>query len=50
MTMMSILASRERTIDQWHVLPGKAGLEVNQIYIYTESLRDSIIECVPAKA
>lgn len=50
MTMMSVLASRERTIEQWHVLLEKAGLKVNQIYTYTESLRDRIIECVPAKA
>lgn len=50
MTMMSVLASRERTVEQWHVLLGKGGLKVNQIYTYKETLRDIIIEYVPAKA
>jgi demethylsterigmatocystin 6-O-methyltransferase len=46
-TMMSSLASRERTLDQWKTLAAKAGLKINQIYTYTNSLRDSILECVP---
>jgi demethylsterigmatocystin 6-O-methyltransferase len=46
-TMMSVLASLERTEEQWYALMEKAGLKINKIYTYTTSLRDSIIECVP---
>ncbi|KAF2752864.1 S-adenosyl-L-methionine-dependent methyltransferase [Pseudovirgaria hyperparasitica] len=47
-TMMSCLASMERTEDQWFALIEKAGLKTNKIYKYTQSLGDSIIECVVA--
>lgn len=45
--MMSSLASMERTREQWYALLEKAGLKINKIYVYTTSLQDSIIECVP---
>jgi demethylsterigmatocystin 6-O-methyltransferase len=48
MVMMVGFASMERTEDQWHSLIEKAGLKINNVYTYTNSLRDSIIECVPA--
>ncbi|KAH8689511.1 O-methyl transferase B [Talaromyces proteolyticus] len=46
-TMMSALASRERTVEAWSELMQKAGLKINRIYTYTESLQDSILEVVP---
>ena len=48
MTMMSTLASLERTYDQWYELAAKAGLKIVKMYRYTISLQDHIIECVPA--
>lgn len=48
LVMMVGLASMERTEDQWHSLIEKAGLKINKVYTYTNSLRDSIIECVLA--
>lgn len=48
-TMMACLASRERTKSQWNDLIAKAGLRIKNVYTYTESLRDSVIECVPAE-
>ncbi|KAH6679190.1 S-adenosyl-L-methionine-dependent methyltransferase [Halenospora varia] len=44
--LMAGLASVERTREAWCELIEKAGLKINQIYTYTASLRDSIIECV----
>lgn len=44
--LMAGLASVERTREAWYELVEKAGLKINQIYTYTASLRDSIIECV----
>jgi demethylsterigmatocystin 6-O-methyltransferase len=48
MLMMATLASRERTEEQWYQLLEGAGLKINKIYTYTGSLKDSIIEAVPA--
>ena len=48
MQMMASLASMERTKDQWYALIESAGLKINNIWTYTTSLRDSIIEAVPA--
>ncbi|KAH8433916.1 uncharacterized protein LDX57_011552 [Aspergillus melleus] len=45
--MMTTLAARERTQDQWYQLLNSAGLKVNKIYTYTATLKDSIIETVP---
>lgn len=47
MTMMVALASRERTAEAWSELMEKARLKIQRIYTCTESLRDSILECVP---
>ena len=44
--MMSALASCERTKAQWEALIPETGLKINKIYKYTDSLEDSIIECV----
>ncbi|PWY86728.1 S-adenosyl-L-methionine-dependent methyltransferase [Aspergillus heteromorphus CBS 117.55] len=48
MQMMTTLAARERTQEQWYALLEGAGLKINRIYTYTASLKDSIIEAVPA--
>jgi demethylsterigmatocystin 6-O-methyltransferase len=47
LTMMTVMASRERTARAWYELMEKAGLKIQRIHTYTESLRDSILECVP---
>ncbi|KAK2606306.1 hypothetical protein QQS21_003237 [Conoideocrella luteorostrata] len=44
--MMTVLGSRERSKAQWETLIARAGLQINAIHEYTESLGDSIIECV----
>lgn len=46
--MMSALGSLERTKEMWYALLEKAGLKIVEIYTYTASLQDAIIECVPA--
>jgi demethylsterigmatocystin 6-O-methyltransferase len=46
--MMTSLASRERTTEQWYKLLEGVGLKVNKMYTYTSSLNDSIIEVVPS--
>ncbi|KAL1967368.1 hypothetical protein VTN77DRAFT_3152 [Rasamsonia byssochlamydoides] len=46
--MMTTLASREWTEEQWYSLLEGAGLKINKISTYTGSLKDSIIEVVPA--
>ena len=48
LVMMTALAALERTQDQWGSLIQKAGLKINKVYMYTTSLQDSVIECVPA--
>lgn len=48
MMMMTTLASRERTEEQWYKLLEGAGLKINRIYTYTSSLKDGVIEAVPA--
>lgn len=48
-TMMTCLSSLERTREQWTDLIAKAGLKISKVYTYTESLRDSVIECVPVE-
>ncbi|KAJ5729745.1 uncharacterized protein N7483_004253 [Penicillium malachiteum] len=47
-TMMTTLASHERTITQWYALMEKAGLKIKQIYTYNTRY-DSVLECVPAE-
>lgn len=48
MTMLTALSAIERTETQWIELIPKAGLKIKKIHRYTESLGDSIIECVLA--
>ncbi|KAJ5612656.1 hypothetical protein N7510_005850 [Penicillium lagena] len=45
-TMMTTLASQERTEEQWHTLMEKAGLKIRKIYTYSPRC-NSVIECVP---
>lgn len=45
--MMASLAGMERTERQWIAMLDLAGLRVQQIYPYTEKLRESIIVAVP---
>lgn len=45
--MMATVAGMERTERQWVALLGSAGLRVQQIWPYTEKLRESIIVAVP---
>ncbi|KAI9711980.1 MAG: hypothetical protein M1820_001688 [Bogoriella megaspora] len=47
LTMMTCLASLERTYDQWYELAAKAGLKIVKMHMYTYSLQDHIIECFP---
>lgn len=44
--MMAALAARERTRAQWEALVPRAGLRIRDVFRYTESLGDSVIECV----
>ncbi|KAL4894319.1 S-adenosyl-L-methionine-dependent methyltransferase [Aspergillus ambiguus] len=48
MLMMAALGARERTQEQWNKLLQSAGLKINKVYTYTESLKDSIIEAIAA--
>lgn len=45
--MMTVLASKERTEEEWHALLALAGLKAKKVVQYTASLGDSIIEAVP---
>lgn len=47
-TMMACFSSLERTRKQWQDLTARAGLKIVKVYTYTESLGDSVIECVSA--
>jgi demethylsterigmatocystin 6-O-methyltransferase len=47
LAMMSSLASKERTDEQWHALIDAAGLQILKIVPYTAILNDSIIVAVP---
>ncbi len=49
LTMMSSLASMERSEKQWRSLLEEAGLKIQTITPYTEETRDSIIVAVPSK-
>lgn len=46
-TMMAGLASKERTEKQWVILLDSAGFSIAERYVYTESLRDTVLACVP---
>ena len=47
MTMMTALASIERTREHWYELLQSAGLKIRRIWTYS-SLQDSVIEAVVA--
>ena len=47
LTMMSALASRERTREQWYALLEAARLKIERILPYTFPLQDSVIVAVP---
>jgi len=49
MIMMASASSMERTEQQWIDLLDSVGLEIAHTYVYTESLKDSILACVPMK-
>jgi demethylsterigmatocystin 6-O-methyltransferase len=45
--MMALLAAQERTKKQWDYVLEAAGLEIQEVYTYTDELQDSIIVAVP---
>ena len=47
LTMMTALASMERTQSQWYTLLESVGLKIVNIYIYKVSNQESIIATVP---
>lgn len=47
MVMMSCMAAKERTKDQWYALMEQAGLKILDIYEYTSRMNDSIVVAVP---
>ncbi|KAL4867166.1 S-adenosyl-L-methionine-dependent methyltransferase [Aspergillus spectabilis] len=47
LTMMTMLASLERTNEQWYVLMEKAGMRIRRIYESKEAVTESVMECVP---
>jgi O-methyltransferase domain len=47
LTMMSALASMERTHEQWSALLDSMGLKITKTYVYTPSLHESVIVAVP---
>lgn len=48
MTMMMGICAKERTEEQWKKVIEDAGLKIKNVYTYTRSLNDCLIECVPA--
>lgn len=48
LTMMASLGAVERSEAQWEAIITKAGLKIRNVFTYTQTLRDSVIECVPA--
>lgn len=49
MTMLSVMASLERSENQWHALLESAGLKIGKIYPYNGETQDSIIVAVPIR-
>ena len=47
LTMKAALGSMERMVEQWYALLEEAGLRVLEIYMYTTTLHDSVVEAVP---
>ena len=46
LTMMSALASMERTRSQWAALLGSVGLKIADVYTYTPSIYESVMRVV----
>lgn len=46
LAMLTCLAVREMTEDQWYMLVASAGLKIEKIYQCTEEIQDSIIVVV----
>lgn len=49
LTMMASMSAIERTEKQWIKLLDSVGFEIAHTYVYTESIKDSILACVPKK-
>jgi demethylsterigmatocystin 6-O-methyltransferase len=47
LTMMSSLAAKERTHEQWIALLDSVGLKILDIFVYTPAVHESVIKCVP---
>lgn len=47
LTMMSALAARERTHEDWLALLDSAGLKIADIHVYTPAVHESVITAVP---
>ena len=45
LTMMSALASMERTHEQWNALLDSVRLKITKTYVYTPSLHESVMGC-----
>jgi demethylsterigmatocystin 6-O-methyltransferase len=45
--MLAGMSSMERTEKQWRELLDSAGYKIANIYVYTESIRYSILACTP---
>lgn len=46
-TMMTLLAARERTKDQWYALLDRAGLKILDIHTYNPTTETSVVVAVP---
>ena len=47
MSMMAMLAARERTRDQWYALLDRAGLKILDIHTYSPAVELSVVVAVP---
>lgn len=47
LNMMAGLSAMERNEKQWAKLIDSAGFKIVQTYLYTESLKDCVLACVP---
>lgn len=47
LTMMTSLAARERTRDEWYALMDRAGLEILNIHTYNVTVETSVVVAVP---
>jgi len=47
LTMMAAHAAQERTHEQWVALLDSVGLKILDIHVYTPSVHESVMTCVP---